>query len=54
METVFGLVSILLALLFPYFLVKAIRDQDEDRSATYMRLSCLAFGVIVFTLIGLH
>ena len=54
METFFSFISILLAVLFPYFLVTAIRAQDENKSAVYIRLSCLASGVILFTLIGLH
>ena len=51
METFFSFASILLALLFPYFLVRAIRTQDEEKSRLYTRLSCLALGVIVLTLI---
>ena len=53
METLLSLVSILLAFLFPAFLVTAIRAQDEKKSGDYMCLSCLASGIIVLTLIGL-
>ena len=53
MEIFFSVISVLLAVLFPGFLVTAIRAQDEEKSGIYMILACLAFGVIVFTLIGL-
>ena len=53
METFFSFVSILLAFLFPGFLITAIRTHDKKQSERYRLFSCLAFGVIVFTLIAL-
>ncbi len=53
METLFSFVSILLAFLFPGFLVAAIRTQDKEKSERYRLFSCLAFGIIVSTLIAL-
>lgn len=52
MEIFFSLISVVLAVLLPGFLVTAIRAQDEEKSGIYMILACLAFGVIVFTLIA--
>ena len=53
MSTCFKLMSILLGLLFPFFLVKAVRGEEGGAVSRYTLLACLSFGGIVFTVMGL-
>ena len=53
MESLFILMSIVLGFVFPYALITAIRTEDESKRSFHTILSCLCFGIIVFTLFGL-
>lgn len=43
-----------MGLTFPAFLIKAIRTKDDDATSKYIIGACVSFGIIVFTLMGLH
>ena len=49
------LISIVCGFLFPFFLLRALRDLREHtgQPSFYTALSCISFGFIVFTMMGL-
>jgi len=48
------LITIIMGFAFPAFLIKAIRTKDDSVISKYTIGACIAFGIIVFTLMGLH
>ncbi len=49
MEGLFSLMTIVFGFVFPYTLITAIRTEDESKRIFHTVLSCVGFGVIVFT-----
>lgn len=49
----FKLISIIMGVAFPAFLIKAIKVSNDDSASRYTVLACISFGIIVFTLMGL-
>lgn len=48
------LIAIIMGVVFPAFLIKAIKAQDDDKLLKYTFGACISFGIIVFILMGLH
>ena len=49
MEGLCSLMTIVFGFAFPYTLITAIRTGDESKRILHTVLSCVGFGVIVFT-----
>ena len=43
-----------MGLLFPAFLIKAIKAQSDEIASKHTFLACFSFGIIVFALMALH
>ena len=48
------LIITIIGLLFPAFLIKAIKAQSDETTSKYTFLACISFGIIVFSLMALH
>ena len=48
------LITTIIGLVFPAFLIKAIKAKDDEIISKYTFLSCISFGIIVLTLMGLN
>ena len=48
------LITIIMGLAFPAFLIKAIKAQNDKTISKYTIWACVSFGIVVFTLMGLH
>ena len=47
-------ITTIMGLVFPAFLIKAIKAKDDETISKYTFLSCISFGVIVLTLMALN
>lgn len=48
------LITTIMGLAFPVFLIKAIKTQDDEKISKDTLGACVSFGIIVLTLMGLH
>ena len=48
------LITIIMGVAFPAFLIKAIKAENDETISKYTAWACVSFGIIVFTLMGLH
>ncbi|MPN01672.1 hypothetical protein SDC9_148883 [bioreactor metagenome] len=53
MVTIMKIVSIIMGVFFPAFLIKAVRATDNDSVSKYTAGACISFGVVLFTVMGL-
>lgn len=54
MVDIIKLITTIMGLAFPAFLIKGIKAQNDEIISKYTFLSCVSFGIIVLTLMMLH
>lgn len=52
MEFFFQLLGIIVGILFPIFLIKAIKTESKEKTSEYTALASITFGFIIFVLIA--
>ena len=48
------LITTIMGVAFPAFLIKAIKAQNDDTTSKYTIWACVSFGIVVLTLMALH
>ncbi|MGN9165855.1 hypothetical protein ACTNDY_11360 [Tissierellaceae bacterium HCP3S3_D8] len=48
------LITTIMGIAFPAFLIKAIKAQNDDTTSKYTIWACVSFGSVVLTLLALH